>query len=145
MSPFRDNGSCKAYQSRNGITEGKSLETTMPIAIIGMSCRFPGDATSPEKLWQLCADGRSAWSEIPPERFNQDAFYHPQGENMGTVSRLCFQICCLEANQVLEVECQRWAFSERGRITVRCIFLQLLYRSSKRMPTFKMYPPVKQN
>lgn len=61
-------------------------EPTMPIAIVGMSCRFPGDATSPEKLWDLCAEARSAWSEIPEDRYNQNAFYHPQGEKHSTVS-----------------------------------------------------------
>ncbi|KAF4556508.1 Highly reducing polyketide synthase azaB-like protein [Elsinoe fawcettii] len=53
------------------------------IAIIGMSCRAPGDATSPEKLWQLCVEGRNTWKEIPKDRFNKDAFYHPQGEHPG--------------------------------------------------------------
>ncbi|KAK3167454.1 Squalestatin tetraketide synthase clz2 [Lepraria neglecta] len=56
----------------------------MPIAIVGMSCRFPGDATSPEKLWKLCAEAKSAWSEVPSESFNQKAFYHPQAEKLGT-------------------------------------------------------------
>ena len=59
---------------------------TMPIAIIGMSCRFPGDATNPEKLWEFCADGRSAWEEIPRSRFNQEAWYHPHSGHLGTVS-----------------------------------------------------------
>ena len=58
----------------------------MPIAIIGMSCKFPGDATGPEALWKLCEKGRSAWSEIPRDRFNKDAFYHPSGDRMTTVS-----------------------------------------------------------
>jgi acyl transferase domain-containing protein len=57
----------------------------MPIAIIGISCRFPGDATNPEKLWKLVFEGRSAWSEIPKDRFNQKAFYHPQDSNLVTV------------------------------------------------------------
>lgn len=59
----------------------------VPIAIVGMGCRFPGEATSPEKLWQLCASARSAWSEVPPERWNRDAFHHPDGGRIGTVSR----------------------------------------------------------
>src|SRR3954466_2628307 len=59
---------------------------TMPIAIVGMSCRFPGDATDPSKLWDLCVNGRSAWSEIPESRFNRDAWYHPDKEHIGTVS-----------------------------------------------------------
>ncbi|KAL9123055.1 MAG: hypothetical protein Q9187_000382 [Circinaria calcarea] len=72
------------YTPRHGLVADPPLEATLPIAIVGMSCRFPGGASSPTKLWQLCAEGRSAWSEIPEDRFNQRAFYHPQGENMGT-------------------------------------------------------------
>ncbi|KAK1962030.1 beta-ketoacyl synthase domain-containing protein [Colletotrichum sublineola] len=54
------------------------------IAIIGMACRFPGDATSPSKLWDLLMDGRSAWSEVPASRWNQDAHYHPSQERAGS-------------------------------------------------------------
>ncbi|KAL2829478.1 hypothetical protein BDW59DRAFT_159066 [Aspergillus cavernicola] len=50
---------------------------TMPLAIVGMSCRFGGGASNPEKLWDMLAEGRSAWSPVPKSRFNQDAFYHP--------------------------------------------------------------------
>lgn len=57
----------------------------MPIAIIGMACRFAGDASSPEKLWQLCADGKSAWKAIPESRFAQKEFYHPDNQKQGTV------------------------------------------------------------
>jgi acyl transferase domain-containing protein len=63
-------------------------ENNMPIAIIGMSCRFAGGASSPEKLWDMCRDGRSAWSKIPKDRFNADAFYHPDGARLGMVSNL---------------------------------------------------------
>lgn len=58
---------------------------TEPIAIIGMSCKFPGDATTPEKLWQVCADARNTWSNIPKDRFNLNGFYHPQRDKTGTV------------------------------------------------------------
>ncbi|KAK3688670.1 hypothetical protein B0T22DRAFT_407287 [Podospora appendiculata] len=58
------------------------METSVPIAVIGMSCRFAGNTDSPEKLWQLLAQGRSAWSEIPKSRFNIEGVYHPNPENL---------------------------------------------------------------
>ncbi|KAL6722106.1 hypothetical protein ACLMJK_001212 [Lecanora helva] len=64
--------------------EYNKQQEVMPIAIIGMSCRFPGGSTNPSKLWEMLSQGRSAWSEFPLERFNQDAFYHPQAEMQGT-------------------------------------------------------------
>ncbi|OQD84167.1 hypothetical protein PENANT_c014G07229 [Penicillium antarcticum] len=55
-----------------------------PIAIIGLSCQFAGDASSPEKLWDMLAEGRNAWSEIPSSRFNPKAVYHPDSEKLST-------------------------------------------------------------
>ena len=43
---------------------------TEPIAIIGMSCRFPGGANSPEEFWQLMCDGRDAIQEPPAGRWD---------------------------------------------------------------------------
>ena len=57
-----------------------------PIAIVGMSCRFPGDATTPSRLWDMLAQGKDAWSEIPPSRFNLKAFYHPDGSRNGATN-----------------------------------------------------------
>lgn len=57
-----------------------------PIAIIGLSCKFSGDATNPDKLWTLLEEGRSAWSEIPSSRFNPKGAYHPSREKLSTAS-----------------------------------------------------------
>lgn len=57
-----------------------------PVAIIGLSCKFAGTASSPERLWEMLAEGRNAWSEIPSSRFNPKAIYHPDGEKLSTVS-----------------------------------------------------------
>ncbi|KAK5948972.1 Type I Iterative PKS [Knufia fluminis] len=62
------------------------MASQMPIAIIGMGCRFAGEASNPEKLWKLCAESKSAWSEFPASRFNQDAFYHPNGQKLNTMN-----------------------------------------------------------
>ena len=59
---------------------------SMPIAVIGMACRFPGDATSPEKLWDMLVNARNAWSEFPEDRINIEGFYHPSGNRAGSVS-----------------------------------------------------------
>ncbi|KAK4244100.1 polyketide synthase [Corynascus novoguineensis] len=58
------------------------MAANTPIAVIGMSCRFAGDVDSPEKLWNLLAEGRSAWSEIPKDRFNVEGFHHPNFEKL---------------------------------------------------------------
>ena len=78
------NGAIHMQEARSETT----AHSPMPIAIVGLSCKYAGDATNPDRLWQLCSQGKSAWSEIPPDRFNQKAFHHPSGENQITVSRL---------------------------------------------------------
>lgn len=66
---------------------------TSPIAIIGMACRFPDDANTPNKLWETVAAARNAWSEWPASRINESSFYHPQPEHLGTVSIPPFLNC----------------------------------------------------
>ncbi|KAI3400337.1 hypothetical protein diail_3354 [Diaporthe ilicicola] len=61
-------------------------DASMPIAIIGIGGRFPGDATDPEKLWDMVSRGRHAMTEVPKDRFNIDAFYHPYAERQGTMN-----------------------------------------------------------
>ena len=39
-----------------------------PIAIVGMSCRFPGGIETPEDLWQMVAESRDVISEFPTDR-----------------------------------------------------------------------------
>ena len=39
-----------------------------PIAIVGMSCRFPGGVDTPESLWQMVADRRDVMSDFPNDR-----------------------------------------------------------------------------
>ncbi|KAI0376249.1 beta-ketoacyl synthase domain-containing protein [Hypomontagnella monticulosa] len=59
-----------------------------PIAVVGSSCRFAGDATSPTKLWDVLCEAPDLSREVPPERFNAKAFYHPDGEYHGTTNSI---------------------------------------------------------
>ncbi|NEP57546.1 MAG: alpha/beta fold hydrolase [Symploca sp. SIO2G7] len=48
-----------------------------PIAIIGMGCRFPGKADSPEAFWNLLRDGVNAVTDIPSSRWDLERYYDP--------------------------------------------------------------------
>lgn len=61
-----------------------------PIAIIGTAARFAKDALSVEDLREILLEAHSTWSPIPKERFNSEAFYHPDPEHGGTVWWISF-------------------------------------------------------
>jgi acyl transferase domain-containing protein/SAM-dependent methyltransferase/acyl carrier protein len=48
-----------------------------PIAILGIGCRFPGGVTNPESFWRILAEGRDVVGEVPRDRWNHAAYYHP--------------------------------------------------------------------
>lgn len=68
---------------RNEISPPTMKTKPMPIAIVGMSCRLPGNVASPAEFWELCARARSGYSTIPPERFNTASFQHPNPGKAG--------------------------------------------------------------
>ena len=58
-------------------SQSEALMRADPIAIVGMGCRFPGGADSPEQFWQLLVDGVDAVREVPADRWDADALYDP--------------------------------------------------------------------
>ncbi|MBM7443063.1 acyl transferase domain-containing protein/D-arabinose 1-dehydrogenase-like Zn-dependent alcohol dehydrogenase/acyl carrier protein [Streptomyces sp. HB132] len=52
-----------------------------PIAIVGMSCRFPGEVNSPDDLWRFLLDGGDAISGFPDDRgWHADRLNGPASE-----------------------------------------------------------------
>lgn len=45
-----------------------------PVAIVGMSCRFPG-AASLREFWKMLADGRHGITETPADRWSNESLY----------------------------------------------------------------------
>ncbi len=57
--------------------DGAQILSAEPIAIIGVGCRFPGGADTPERFWDLLARGVDAIREVPADRWDSEAFYDP--------------------------------------------------------------------
>lgn len=55
----------------------RTKKRSEPVAIIGMSCRFPGGANSPEEFWNILEKGVDTVTEVPKSRWNIDDFYSP--------------------------------------------------------------------
>ncbi|KJS57907.1 hypothetical protein VM95_36715, partial [Streptomyces rubellomurinus] len=62
-------------------------QASEPLAIVGMSCRYPGGVTTPEQLWELVAAGRDAVTGLPTDRgWDVERIYDPTMSRPGTVS-----------------------------------------------------------
>ncbi|MEU3189010.1 type I polyketide synthase, partial [Streptomyces sp. NPDC006923] len=78
-------GEAEGVAVADGSVAGLPAVADDPIAIVAMSCRFPGGVRSPEELWELLTSGGDAISEMPGDRgWDLDALYDPDSEGENT-------------------------------------------------------------
>ncbi|MBL8972725.1 MAG: SDR family NAD(P)-dependent oxidoreductase, partial [Myxococcales bacterium] len=63
-----------------------TVAAEVPIAIVGMGCRLPGEVVDAGSYWRLLAEGREGIAEVPRERWDADAIYDPDPEVAGTAT-----------------------------------------------------------
>ena len=63
-------------------TESNDVERAFPVALVGLACRFPG-AADLDEFWSLLKAGRDAVGEIPDDRWDVDAYFHPDPAKPG--------------------------------------------------------------
>ncbi|GAA3566871.1 hypothetical protein GCM10022419_054440 [Nonomuraea rosea] len=98
-------------------SEAKDRE---PIAIVAMSCRFPGDVDSPEGLWRLVAEGGDAMSPVPEARGWEEAW---EGGFIGDVAGFDAEFFGINPREALAMDPQQrllleltWEAFERAGI-----------------------------
>ncbi|MFI2126493.1 SDR family NAD(P)-dependent oxidoreductase [Streptomyces sp. NPDC020299] len=64
--------------TRRPATAAVPVQDDEPIAIVAMSCRYPGGVQTPEDLWRLVAEGRDAVTAWPTDRGWDQSLYDPE-------------------------------------------------------------------
>ncbi|WP_327028048.1 SDR family NAD(P)-dependent oxidoreductase [Micromonospora sp. NBC_01740] len=71
-------------QTRQRLRE-VTAEESEPVAIVAMSCRYPGGISSPEQLWEFVSSGGDAIGDFPIDRgWDLERLYHADPDNAGT-------------------------------------------------------------
>ncbi len=74
----------KVQGTKRGRPVARRVRSEEAIAVVGVSCRYPGVA-SPGEFWELLAGGGDAISEFPSDRgWDLGALYDPDPDHPGT-------------------------------------------------------------
>jgi hypothetical protein len=65
-----------AIDSLQNRLDAAESDASQPIAIIGLSCRFPG-SPDPDAYWRLLREGVDAVKEVPNDRWDKDTYSDP--------------------------------------------------------------------
>ncbi|MBV8181784.1 MAG: polyketide synthase, partial [Mycobacterium sp.] len=90
MGTIFDRVSAMPADKREALTQqfdkASRIAAAEPVAVVGIGCRFPGDAVGPEGYWNFLANGGDGISEIPSDRWNADEYYDPDQFAPGRMS-----------------------------------------------------------
>ncbi|KAK1977274.1 beta-ketoacyl synthase [Colletotrichum cereale] len=62
------------------------IDQQEPIAIIGASCRLPGQVSSLGDLWDMISHERTGHGKIPADRWDADVLHHPDQDRKGSMA-----------------------------------------------------------
>ncbi|MFC3455470.1 SDR family NAD(P)-dependent oxidoreductase [Amycolatopsis speibonae] len=72
-------------EAETSATATTTVSTDEPIAIVSMSCRFPGGVSTPEQLWDMLAAGGEGIGDFPQDRgWDLAGLYSPDRDRSGT-------------------------------------------------------------
>nr|ABB76806.1 polyketide synthase 2 [Bipolaris maydis] len=109
------------------MTSRQNTNTPMPLAIIGMSCRFPGKVASLEDFWDMLSNSKHGYRQFPRERFNWEAFYHPNQSRKDCIDVNCGYFL---DGDIAEFDAQFFkmngtdaaSFDPQGRMILECVY-----------------------
>ncbi|WP_394845470.1 acyltransferase domain-containing protein [Pendulispora brunnea] len=93
-------------------TEAAEREKREPIAIVGMACRFPGGADSPEAFWRLLRDGVDATGPAPSDRWDAEALDVRRGGFLAEVDHFDAGLFHISAREAAAIDPQHRIFWE---------------------------------
>src|SRR5438105_8906090 len=71
------------HQTRQRLREAEAHKQE-PIAVVGMACRFPGEAATPEKFWDIIDNGVDVVGDFPDDRgWDAGNLYDPDPGKLG--------------------------------------------------------------
>jgi acyl transferase domain-containing protein len=57
-----------------------------PIAIVGAACRFAGEATSLDSLWDMVSKAKTGYCPVPSDRWDSKTWHHPDPDRKGAIT-----------------------------------------------------------
>nr|ALV82335.1 borrelidin type I polyketide synthase [Streptomyces rochei] len=108
---------------------------TEPVAIVGMSCRLPGDVRTPERFWELLDTGTDALTPLPTDRgwnldtaFDDERPYRREGGFLYDAGRFDAEFFGISPREALAMDPQQrlllessWEAIEHARIDPRSL------------------------